>query len=59
MGKVQAPLALSSSNKVDMMGRSFCLLSSFEINPLSNCNMVGHIHDPTIAMNLPQDAAET
>lgn len=37
IGKVQAPLALSSSNKVDMMGKSFCLPSSFEINPLSSC----------------------
>lgn len=38
MGKVQAPVALSSSNKVDIMGRSFCLLSSLDMNPLSSCN---------------------
>lgn len=38
MGKVQAPVALSSSNKVDMMGKSFCLLSSLEMKPLSSCN---------------------
>lgn len=38
MGKVQAPVALSSSNKVDIMGKSFCLLSSLDIKPLSSCN---------------------
>lgn len=38
MGKVHAPVALSSSNKVDIMGRSFCLLSSLDMNPLSSCN---------------------
>lgn len=38
MGKVQAPVALSSSSKVDIMGKSFCLLSSLDIKPLSSCN---------------------
>lgn len=38
MGKVQAPVAFSSSNSVDMIGKSFCLLSSLEMNPLSSCN---------------------
>lgn len=38
MGNVQAPVALSSSNKVDIMGKSFCLLSSLNIKPLSSCN---------------------
>lgn len=38
MGNVQAPVALSSSNKVNMMGRSFCLLSSLNMKPLSSCN---------------------
>lgn len=38
MGRVQAPVALRSSNKVDIMGKSFCLLSSLDIKPLSSCN---------------------
>lgn len=38
MGKVQAPVALSSSNKVDMIDKSFCLLSSLDMKPLSSCN---------------------
>lgn len=38
MGNVQAPVALSSSNKVNMMGKSFCLLSSLNMKPLSSCN---------------------
>lgn len=38
IGNVQAPVALSSSNKVDIMGKSFCLLSSLNIKPLSSCN---------------------
>lgn len=38
MGKVHAPVALSSSNKVDIMGKRFCLLSSLDIKPLSSCN---------------------
>lgn len=38
IGSVQAPVALSSSNKVDIMGKSFCLLSSLNIKPLSSCN---------------------
>lgn len=57
IGKVQAPLALSSSNKVDMMGRSFCLPSSFEINPLSSCknNTTEHNYDTNIVRKLPQN----
>ncbi len=38
IGKVQAPVAFSSSNKVDIMGKSFCLLSSLDIKPLSSFN---------------------
>lgn len=38
IGNVQAPVALSSSNKVNMMGKSFCLLSSLNMKPLSSCN---------------------
>lgn len=36
IGRVQAPVALSSSSNVDIIGNSFCLLSSFEIKPLSS-----------------------
>lgn len=38
IGNVQAPVAFSSSNKVNMMGKSFCLLSSLDMKPLSSCN---------------------
>lgn len=38
IGRVQAPVALRSSIKVDMIGKSFCLLSSLEMKPLSSCN---------------------
>ena len=38
IGKVHAPVALSSSNSVDIIGRSFCLHSSLDMKPVSSCN---------------------
>ena len=40
IGKVHAPVALSSSNSVDIIGRSFCLHSSLDMKPVSSCNTI-------------------
>lgn len=58
MGKVQAPVALRSSNNVDIIGKSFCLLSSLDIKPLSSCNTRGENTIRTTA-KMPEKANMT